>query len=55
MDAAAVMDAAAGMAALQLVPRPEGGHYRETWADPAGTGFTSEPRSGTSMRVRRQS
>src|SRR5690348_10670799 len=31
------MDAATVIAALRLVPHPEGGHYRETWADPAGT------------------
>ena len=31
------MDAAAVIAALQLAPHPEGGHYRETWRDPAGT------------------
>ena len=31
------MDAAAVIATLRLAPHPEGGHYRETWADPAGT------------------
>ena len=31
------MDADAVIAALDLAPHPEGGHYRQTWADPAGT------------------
>src|SRR5262249_16704651 len=31
------MDASAVIAALALTPHPEGGHYRETWADSAGT------------------
>jgi predicted cupin superfamily sugar epimerase len=31
------MDADAVIAALQLRPHPEGGHYRQTWADAAGT------------------
>jgi predicted cupin superfamily sugar epimerase len=31
------MDADAVVAILDLVPHPEGGHYRETWADEAGT------------------
>jgi uncharacterized protein len=31
------MDADAVIAALDLVPHPEGGLYRQTWADAAGT------------------
>jgi predicted cupin superfamily sugar epimerase len=31
------VDAAAVIAALELVAHPEGGHYRETWRDSAGT------------------
>jgi predicted cupin superfamily sugar epimerase len=31
------MDAATVIAALELAPHPEGGHYRETWRDSAGT------------------
>jgi predicted cupin superfamily sugar epimerase len=31
------MDADAVIAALDLAPHPEGGHYRQTWADEAGT------------------
>jgi predicted cupin superfamily sugar epimerase len=31
------MDADAVIAALDLVPHPEGGLYRQTWADTAGT------------------
>jgi uncharacterized protein len=31
------VDAAAVIAALELAPHPEGGHYRETWRDSAGT------------------
>jgi hypothetical protein len=31
------MDADAVIAALDLVPHPEGGLYRQTWADPAST------------------
>jgi predicted cupin superfamily sugar epimerase len=31
------MDADAVIAALDLAPHPEGGHYRQTWADAGGT------------------
>jgi predicted cupin superfamily sugar epimerase len=31
------MDADTVIAALSLAPHPEGGFYRQTWADPAGT------------------
>jgi uncharacterized protein len=31
------MDADAVIATLDLSPHPEGGHYRQTWADEAGT------------------
>jgi uncharacterized protein len=31
------VDAAAVIAALELAPHPEGGHYRETWRDSGGT------------------
>jgi hypothetical protein len=31
------MDAAALIAALELVPHPEGGHYRRTWVDEHGS------------------
>jgi uncharacterized protein len=31
------MDAEAVIAALDLAPHPEGGHFRQTWADEAGT------------------
>jgi predicted cupin superfamily sugar epimerase len=31
------VDAAAVITALDLAPHPEGGHYRKTWADEAGT------------------
>jgi uncharacterized protein len=31
------VDAAAVIAALELARHPEGGHYRETWRDSAGT------------------
>jgi hypothetical protein len=31
------MDGDAVIAALDLEPHPEGGHYRQTWADPAST------------------
>ncbi|MGO8859535.1 MAG: cupin domain-containing protein [Acidimicrobiales bacterium] len=31
------MDADAVIAALELAPHPEGGHYRQTWADAAGS------------------
>jgi hypothetical protein len=31
------MDALAVIEALDLVPHPEGGHYRQTWADSGGT------------------
>ncbi len=31
------MDAQAVIEALDLAPHPEGGHYRQTWADSGGT------------------
>ena len=34
----ASLPAAAVIAALDLAPHPEGGHYRETWRDPAQEG-----------------
>jgi predicted cupin superfamily sugar epimerase len=43
------MDADAVIAALNLVPHPEGGLYRQTWSDPAGTAiyFLLRPGAGS--------
>jgi uncharacterized protein len=40
------MDADAVIAALELVPHPEGGYYRQTWIDPAGTAIYFLLRAG---------
>jgi predicted cupin superfamily sugar epimerase len=40
------MDADAVIAALDLTPHPEGGYYRQTWADPAGTAIYFLLRAG---------
>ncbi|HUJ67677.1 MAG TPA: cupin domain-containing protein, partial [Acidimicrobiales bacterium] len=40
------MDADQVIRALELVPHPEGGHYRETWADDASTAIYYLLRSG---------
>jgi uncharacterized protein len=40
------MDADALIAMLALAPHPEGGHYRETWADVAGTAIYFLLRAG---------
>jgi len=40
------MDADAVIAALDLAPHPEGGYYRQTWADPAGTAIYFLLRAG---------
>ena len=40
------MDADALIASLALAPHPEGGHYRETWADGGGTAIYFLLRAG---------
>jgi predicted cupin superfamily sugar epimerase len=40
------MDADAVIAALELAPHPEGGYYRQTWIDPAGTAIYFLLRAG---------
>ena len=40
------MDADVVIAALDLAPHPEGGYYRQTWADPAGTAIYFLLRAG---------
>jgi len=40
------MDADGVIAALDLAPHPEGGYYRQTWADPAGTAIYFLLRAG---------
>jgi uncharacterized protein len=40
------VDADEVIRALKLVPHPEGGHYRETWADDASTAIYYLLRSG---------
>jgi len=40
------VDADQVIRALELVPHPEGGHYRETWADDASTAIYYLLRSG---------
>jgi hypothetical protein len=40
------MDADGVIATLDLAPHPEGGYYRQTWADPAGTAIYFLLRAG---------